>query len=221
VTGPLKDLAEGTGGAFFHNDNDFVSGFTQVTAPPQVVYLLGFSPNDFKPNGAYHSLKVQVTSGGKYEIQARRGYLAPTKIEEAQATPPDPIETALYSGGSSQAFPIALHAESSRTPNSQAMLSVSVHVDIQHLEFQKQQDHYVGTLIFRTALFDSHQQYVTGDERNLDLNLDEKRFADLAHSGINAVTHLAVAPGDYVLREVVEEKATGKLSVLGQPIQVQ
>jgi hypothetical protein len=93
-------------------------------------------------------------------------------------------------------------------------------VDIQHLDFQKQAGHFLDHLVFRTALFDPHQRYVTGNERNLDLDLDENRLASLERSGIIATTQLAVPPGDYFLREVVEEKSTRKLSTLTQTIKV-
>jgi VWFA-related protein len=39
----MKDLAEGTGGTFFHNNN-LDTGFERVTAAPEFSYVLGFSP---------------------------------------------------------------------------------------------------------------------------------------------------------------------------------
>ena len=217
---PLSDIAEGTGGTFFHNSNDLVSGFAQVTAQPSVEYLLGFSPESLKPNGAFHVLKVQITSGGKFQIQARKGYLALAPAPEARAPEPDPSETALYSGSSSQAFPVAIRTESTMAPDGKATLMVTVHVDIQKLDFQKVEKRHLDTLIFRTALFGPGQQYVVGDERSLTLDLDEERFASLSQSGINGATRLTAAPGSYLLRVVVAEKRTGKLSTLSQTIQV-
>jgi VWFA-related protein len=71
----MAELADGTGGTFFHNSNDLQGGFKLLTAGPEYVYLLAFSPQDVKPDGAYHSLKVKVDRDGLH-LQARRGYFA-------------------------------------------------------------------------------------------------------------------------------------------------
>lgn len=72
----MSELAEGTGGEFFHNSNDLAAGFTSLTDAPEVVYVLELSLDGVKPDGSYHRIKVEVDRKGM-EIQARRGYLAP------------------------------------------------------------------------------------------------------------------------------------------------
>ena len=74
--GVMSELAEGTGGEFFHNSNDLAAGFTSLTDAPEVVYVLELSLDGVKPDGSYHRIKVEVDRKGM-EIQARRGYLAP------------------------------------------------------------------------------------------------------------------------------------------------
>ena len=44
----LAELAEGTGGTFFHNNNDLNEGFARVAAAPEVSYVLGFSPHGYE-----------------------------------------------------------------------------------------------------------------------------------------------------------------------------
>jgi len=73
----LSGLADGTGGAFFHDNNDLVEGFRRVAARPEYVYVLGFSPRDLKPDGKFHDLKVTLKDPAKLTLQARRGYYAP------------------------------------------------------------------------------------------------------------------------------------------------
>jgi VWFA-related protein len=72
---PMSELANGTGGTFFHNNNDLGAGFKLLTEPPQVVYLLEI-PLDANAESGYHHLKVKVNREG-VEVQARRGYLVP------------------------------------------------------------------------------------------------------------------------------------------------
>ena len=72
----MSELADGTGGAFFHNSNDLGAEFKSLTDGPEVVYVLELSPNGVKPDGSYHRLKVDVDREGM-RLQARRGYSAP------------------------------------------------------------------------------------------------------------------------------------------------
>jgi VWFA-related protein len=73
---PLSELAYGTGGNFFHNNNDLDAGLASLTEAPGYLYMLEFSPDYLKPDGAYHRLKVKVNQEG-LQVQARRGYFAP------------------------------------------------------------------------------------------------------------------------------------------------
>jgi VWFA-related protein len=72
----MSELADGTGGAFFHNNNDLGAGFKSLTDAPEVVYVLELSADGVKPDGSYHRLKVQVDREGM-RLQARQGYSAP------------------------------------------------------------------------------------------------------------------------------------------------
>jgi hypothetical protein len=49
----LAEVAYGTGGVFFHNNNDLVEGFKRVAARPEFVYVLGFSPQNLKLDGRF------------------------------------------------------------------------------------------------------------------------------------------------------------------------
>jgi len=74
--GTMASLTDGTGGTFFHNRNDLGAGLVGLTEVPECVYLLEFSPDNAKPDGTYHHLKVKVDRDG-VQVQARRGYFAP------------------------------------------------------------------------------------------------------------------------------------------------
>ena len=74
--GVMSELANGTGGAFFHNNNDLGTGFKSLTDAPEVVYVLELSLDGVKPDGSYHRVQVKVDREGM-QIQARQGYSAP------------------------------------------------------------------------------------------------------------------------------------------------
>jgi VWFA-related protein len=72
----MAELANGTGGTYFHNSNDLEGGLKRLTSTPEYLYLLEFYQHDPKQNGSYHRLKVKV-SGAGLKVQARRGYFIP------------------------------------------------------------------------------------------------------------------------------------------------
>jgi VWFA-related protein len=76
----MSELADGTGGIFFHNSNDLEGGLKSLAQGPEYSYLLEFSPEKFKPDGSYHRLKVKVNQGS-LRVQARRGYFAPAPLK--------------------------------------------------------------------------------------------------------------------------------------------
>jgi VWFA-related protein len=77
----LGELADGTGGTYFHNSNDLQGGLQQLMAGPEYVYVLEFSLADVKRDESYHALSVKVNRSG-VNVQARRGYFAPKKSKE-------------------------------------------------------------------------------------------------------------------------------------------
>jgi VWFA-related protein len=72
----MGELADGTGGMFFHNNNDLDAGFKKLTDAPDTVYLLELSLDSIKMDGTYHRLKVKLNQDG-LDLNARRGYFAP------------------------------------------------------------------------------------------------------------------------------------------------
>jgi VWFA-related protein len=72
----MAELADGTGGTYFHNSNDLEGGLKRLTTPPEYLYLLEFSVKNVKQDGSYHRLKVKVDRDG-LNLRARHGYFAP------------------------------------------------------------------------------------------------------------------------------------------------
>jgi VWFA-related protein len=72
----MAELANGSGGTFFHNSNDLAGGFKSLAQAPEYVYLLEMSLDKVKADGAYHHLKVKVNRDN-VKVDSRRGYVAP------------------------------------------------------------------------------------------------------------------------------------------------
>jgi VWFA-related protein len=70
----LDELADATGGTFFHNNNDVDEGMRRVSATPEYSYVLAFAPQNVKADGHLHKLKVILTNQAHLTVQARKGY---------------------------------------------------------------------------------------------------------------------------------------------------
>lgn len=75
--GPLKDLAEETGGRaiFPRGPGDLQEAFDQIAAELRSQYNLGYTPTNKARDGSFRKLEVKVKRDG-LRVQARRGYYA-------------------------------------------------------------------------------------------------------------------------------------------------
>ena len=76
----MGELADGTGGDFFHNNNDLDSGMRMLVSQPETMYILQFKPDAPKPNGASHRLSVKVDRD-HLEVHARKSYFVASKSD--------------------------------------------------------------------------------------------------------------------------------------------
>src|SRR4029077_3517710 len=107
----LAQLADGTGGTFFHNRNDVDEAMREAGAAPAFSYLLSFSPQNLKIDGRYHSLKVSLTNKEKFRIQARHGYFAPRSIADPAEATKEEIREALFSQEEIRDLPVELQTQ--------------------------------------------------------------------------------------------------------------
>lgn len=77
----MGELADGTGGDFFHNNNDLDSGMRMLVAQPETIYILQFKPDPPKSNGESHRLNVKVDRD-HLNVQARKSYFVVSKRDQ-------------------------------------------------------------------------------------------------------------------------------------------
>jgi VWFA-related protein len=216
----LFTLANETGGAYFHNNNDFELGFREVGSLPEVYYLLGFSPAKLKLDGKFHHLKVTLAAAGNYTVQARRGYFAPHRAETEEAQAREEIEQAVFSQEESNEIPVQVNTQFFKMNPQSARLAVLARLDVRSLHFRKQQGRNFNNLTFVTALFDRDGNYLKGSEKILQLRLFDQTLARLSRSGLVMRASFDVPPGTYTVREVVRDSEDGRLSGLSNTVEI-
>jgi VWFA-related protein len=208
----LAELADGTGGTFFHNRNDVDEGLREAGAAPAMTYLLGFSPQNMKLDGSLHTLKVAFSHKTNYKIQARHGYFAPRHVVDPAEEAKQEIQEALFSQDEIRDLPVDLHTQFFKTDNYQAKLAVLTHVDIKGVHFRKADGRTRDDLTVATAIFDENGNYVTGGEKIVQMKLLDPTYDRLMRSGLNLKTSFDVKPGTYLVRQVVRDSEGSQLA---------
>jgi VWFA-related protein len=219
-SGVLLDLAYGTGGFAFYNNNDLDTGFHVVAAAPEVSYSLGFTPQNLKFDGRFHPLKVTLLTKGSFTIQARRGFFAPKHSVTAAEAAKQDIEEAVYSLEEEKGIPIALHTQFYKTDPSNAKITVLTHVDIVHMQFEKAGGRNENDLTVVAVLFDRDGNFVTGSEETVEMRLRDTTLEKLNHSGVTVRMSFDVKPGAYLVRLVVRDSKEAMLSAQNGVVEI-
>lgn len=201
----LGQLADGTGGTFFHNRNDVDEGLRQAVAAPQLSYLLGFSPQNLKIDGRYHTLKVSLANKQKFAVQARHGYFAPRTLTDPAETAKQEIQEALFSQEEIRDLPIDLQTQFFKQDPAQARLAVLTHVDVKGIHFRKAEGRNRDNLTIATAIFDENGRFVTGGEKVVEMRLLGPTLERMNHSGFTVKSSFDIKPGTYLVRLVVRD----------------
>jgi VWFA-related protein len=216
----LAQLAEDTGGEFFHNNNDLLGGFAKVAGAPETYYVLAFTPQNLKYDGRLHSLKVTLAHAHGYSVRARRGYFAPKKLLDAGAQAKEEVEAAAFSQDELNELPVDVHTQYFKSENGDAQLSVLIHLDIHSLRFRKEEGRNANDLTFLTILFDRNGNFAARGEKDVTLRLRDSTLEKLLGTGISLKTSFTVKPGTYLLRQVVRDSEGGQLTALNSTVEI-
>ena len=216
----LAELAYDTGGEFFHNNNDLDAGFQKVGSLPEVYYVLGFSPQNLKYDGRFHTLKIALNTRERYTIQARNGYYAPKTAPDAAVRAKEEIEQAIFSHDEVSELPVAVHLQFFKVNDLDTKLSILAHLDLRFVRFRKENGRNINKLTFVAALFDRDGKYIAGREKSLQFQLLDGSLERLTQSGVTTKMTFDVRPGTYLVRQVVRDSEGAQISALNRTVEI-
>ena len=219
VSGVLEEMANGTGGTFVQNTNDFDGAFRRLASAPEFVYLLGYAPENLKSDGTFHALKVKLTSQPKLNLQARRGYYAPRHNEDPVEAAKQEIEDAVFGRDDISEMPIGLHTQFFKSSENDAKLTVVASVNVQQVPLRKDQGRNRDDITIVTAVFDNNGNYIAGMEKVVELRLKDETLQKLARP-ISVKTPFDVHPGKYMVRLVVRDAEGKRLSAESSTVEI-
>ena len=216
----LAVLADATGGSFFHNNNDFDEGFKAVSSSPEYSYILGFSPQNLKPDGSFHNIKVTLKGPQKLNVQARRGYFAPKHFSDPAEQAKQEIVEALFSQEEVHSLPVELHTQYFKASSLDAKLTVLAHIDVRKLRLRKADGRNNDELTVVSALFNGNGTLVEGIQKTVTMRLKDETLEKRMGSGITLKTSFDVKPGSYLVRLVVRDAEAQVVSAQNDTVRI-
>ena len=206
-------FASGTGGRAIYGTTDLVDALRVVMEDDEIVYTLGFYPDEQKMDGSYHSLSVKVARSG-LDVHHRKGYLAAdTKVatpRERRLAMTDAVQNPLDS--TELGLRVAIAPVSGKPGIYQ--LAVTLNVNELHLEHQK--DRWTGTIDFGTHF--SLALDFKGTYESILISLTENRLRETLRDGFVMRREIDSGGQSGTLRVVVQDRSTGSIGSIRVPI---
>lgn len=216
----LIALASGTGGTIFQNNNDMNQGLRRVADAPEYWYVLGFTPQGLKNDGKFHTLKVTLANHQKYELQARRGYYAPRKTEDAAEEAKQEMEDEVLSSEELHQLPVVLHTEFFKPAEDAAKLTVLARIDVKRLHYKQAQDRNQNDLTVITAVFDRNGNLLEANQKIVAMRWKSETLQAKLATGITLRTSFDVKPGRYMVRVVARDSEQQQMSAENGTVEI-
>jgi VWFA-related protein len=206
-------LAHGTGGSFYHNQNDLDKGFRELGVVPDTMYVISFKPST-SADGHFHKLKVEVDR--KYSPQARQGYMAVVSSDENDSTITK-LDSELMASDAISDLPVSFSWQQWPGPPAITMIAK---LDINHLHFKPWQDRRTQKIIIVGVVLDSHGSFIAGKRSELELSFRDGTFSQLAKTGFTVAMSIKAPPGSYSVRAVAQDAIENKLAAISDVVKI-
>ncbi len=224
----LFTLARGTGGELIENSNDLSAAMSGIAEGTSLTYVLSFQPENAKPDGAYHKLKVELKDAPRgTRVAYRSGYYAPRPYASLNALE-RLFETSsrVMAGVDSGAIPSAVLAAPFRAAGDRAYVPVLIEVDGPALLANDTQGPQgsqgpPGPLPVEIYVYALDAGGGIQDFLVQSLGMDLAKVEPvLRQSGLKFFGHLDLPAGDYSVRTLVRNGASGAFSLRVMPLTV-
>lgn len=216
---PLSQLANDTGGLFFHNNNDLYAGMRQISGRHECYYVLTYAIPPQKPDGRFHSIDVKVTRPG-VQVSYRKGYYAPREEVTFERQKKEDILEALQAPGNLNEIPMSLSYNCYQDDDTTYNVSLLMKIGIGRLRFLDEDSRHKNLISMVVVAYDEADQYVNGIEKSVDFRLTDESYAGLLDRGVSSKIEFKLPVGRYRIKAVAREAAQGKMGSLTKAIEI-
>ncbi len=218
----LLNFAKGTGGELYEKTNDLGGAMQQMLRRTGVTYVLSFQPEEVGKPETFHRLRVEVKNQPRgTRVVHRPGWYAPKPY-----TARSPLEKMMSAasqllggkeGGPIRTALLAAPFRAAPEENGRAYVPVLLEIDGRSLLAGAAG----GTLPAEIYIYALDKEGAVHGYVAQTIGLDVAKVgAGLQQSGLKFVGHLDLAPGEYRLRTLVRNGATGATTVRSLPLTV-
>jgi hypothetical protein len=94
-----------------------------------------------------------------------------------------------------------------------------VHVDVRHMQFQKNNGRNLNELTVVAALFDRNENFVSAKSNTVKMHIKDDTLATKLNSGITLRNNFDVNPGSYMVRVVARDEQ-GKMLTQNEVVDI-
>jgi VWFA-related protein len=216
----LTTLAKDTGGQSFQDSNDLSLAIKKVQADTQIYYVMGYYSSNTKQDGKYRKIRVEVTRSD-LRVEHRPGYFAAKSFGQMSQQERDlQLQEAFRVDRPFTDVPVILQADYFRRDSNTTVVPLSIELDGDGIQFAAKGDQREAQFEFLAQATDLKGR-VTGAARDrVQVRIPAEKAERIKAGGILYSTDFDLRPGDYKLKFLVRDNATGKLGSFEQPISV-
>jgi VWFA-related protein len=209
----MKELALQTGGKAYYNRNDIDKAVALASADGGAYYALSYTSTNKKFDGAYRSLKVEV-SRPNVQVRHRAGYFAYDATAPAKGK--GKSKTGELSIADVMADSSLVLFDGQVAPKEAGKAIAMFRIEPKSVSWGDSSKHDLDMDVYVLAL-DGSGKIVTNNGITVSQSLSEEQFAQAAEKGLFVPFDLALNKGDYTMKLAVRDNRTGMIGSLTIP----
>ena len=217
----LNEFADMTGGKAFYNTNDLAGSFKRAADDSSSYYLVGYYLDTKNNHAGWRQLKVGVDKQD-VEVRARKGFFVTRATVDPDSTRDYDLRAALTSPIDGTGVPVTLKWTGVSGEGEKRKASYEIQIpangvtmkggDQSHLNFD------IAVAAYRDHSKDDKPVLTQG--QTVDTAVTPQQLAMVRVKGITISRNLEIGPGQYSVRLVVRDSATGKIGSVTAPLTV-
>jgi len=212
----LASLSADTGGRTFYDLNDFSTAFQRIQEDNSTYYLLGYSPSNAKSDGRFRRIKVEVTRPG-VKLQARPGYFAPKNFRQFTREDKEmQLQQAMDLDTPFVDLPMAIGADYFRQADGKYYVVLSSKIPGSAIEFMKKSAAHQTEFDFAWRATNQAGATIAALRDTLPVKLSPETYQQVVAGNILYEGGFVLPPGQYHLKVVARENASGKIGTFEQ-----
>lgn len=198
----LYALAEGTGGRYTFNTNDFSEGLAKALQDMHEYYVLGYAPRSRDQDGSYHKINVKMNRKGLV-VRARNGYYD-TKSQDLLAGKPEgKVLEGRAASSQSGDIPVSVEAPYFYTSANVARVNLALEIPASNLDFQKEKGEFHAEVNVLGIAYREDGSVSARFSDTVKRDVDKKGLKNFSKGAFTYQNNFDIAPGKYNLKVVL------------------